>query len=261
MAQYVQTGAVRTWYDEHGDGDPLALLHGALVDARWFEPNLAPLAERFHVYTPERRGHGHTADVEGPITHHGMAEDTIAFLEAVVGGPADLVGHSDGAVVGMLVALQRPDLVNRLVLISGRFDRSGMAVPDRVFDVDQVVQLLGSAYGEVSPDGEAHFPVVVAKVGELMANGPQIDVAELSRIGHRTLVMFSDDDVVTLRHAAQLYEALPNAELAVVPGTSHRLTQEKPHLVNALMLDFLTNEPVPTVAPVRRAAQKSWASS
>ena len=69
MAQYVQTGPVRTWYDEHGDGDPLVLLHGALVDARWFEPNLAPLAERFRVYTPERRGHGHTADVEGPITH------------------------------------------------------------------------------------------------------------------------------------------------------------------------------------------------
>jgi pimeloyl-ACP methyl ester carboxylesterase len=253
MAQYVQTGAVRTWYDDHGDGESLVLLHGGLVDARWFEPNLAPLAERFHVYTPERRGHGHTADVEGPITYRVMADDTIAFLDAVLGGPSDLVGHSDGAVVAMLVAIQRPDLVNRLVMISGGFDKSGEAAPDAEFDVDQVVQFLGTAYGEVSPDGEAHFPVVVAKIGELMKKEPHIDVSELSRIGHRTLVMFSDDDLVTLQHAVEMFEALPNAELAVVPGTSHFLTQEKPHLVNALVLDFLTNEPVPTVAPIRRA--------
>jgi pimeloyl-ACP methyl ester carboxylesterase len=65
--------------------------------------------------------------------------------------------------------------------------------------------------------------------------------------------MFSDDDLMTLSHAVDMYDALPNAELAVVPGTSHFLTQEKPHLVNALLLDFLTNEPVPTVAAIRRA--------
>ena len=253
MAQYVQTGAVRTWYDEHGDGEPLVLLHGGLVDARWFEPNLAPLAEHFHVYTPERRGHGHTPDVEGPITYQLMADDTIAFLDQVVGRPADLVGHSDGAFVAMLVAMQRPDLVNRLVMISGGFDKSGEAAPDMEFDVDQVVQFLGTAYGEVSPDGEAHFPVVVAKIGELMKKEPHIDIAELSRIGHRTLVMFSDDDLVTLQHAVEMFLALPNAEFAVVPGTSHFLTQEKPHLVNALVLDFLTNDPVATVAPIRRA--------
>jgi pimeloyl-ACP methyl ester carboxylesterase len=256
MAQYVQLGDVRTWYDEHGDGGPLVLLHGGLMDARWFEPNLAPLAERFHVYTPERRGHGHTPDVDGPITYQLMADDTIAFLETVVGGAADLVGHSDGAVVAMLVAMQRPDLVNRLVMISGGFDKSGEAAPNAEFDVDEVVQFLGGAYGEVSPDGEEHFPVVVAKVGELMKNEPRMDVSELSRVPHRSLVMFSDDDLMTLSHAVEMFEALPNAELAVVPGTSHFLTQEKPHLVNALLLDFLTREPVATIAPIRRAPRQ-----
>jgi pimeloyl-ACP methyl ester carboxylesterase len=253
MGQRVQTGVVNTWYDEHGAGDPLVLLHGGLVDARWFEPNLAPLAERFHVYTPERRGHGHTADVDGPISYQLMADDTIAFLDAVLGGPADLVGHSDGAVVAMLVAIQRPDLVSRLVMISGGFDKSGEAAPDMEFDVDEVVQFLGRAYGEVSPDGEEHFPVVVAKIGELMKNEPHVDRTELARIRARSLVMFSDDDLVTLAHAVDMFEALPDAELAIVPGTSHFLTQEKPHLVNALLLDFLTNEPVATVAPIRRA--------
>jgi pimeloyl-ACP methyl ester carboxylesterase len=260
MATYVQTGAVSTWYDERGDGDPLVLLHGGLLDARFFEPNVGPLAERFHVYLPERRGQGHTADVEGPITYRLMADDTIAFLEAVVGGPADLVGHSDGAFVAMLVAILRPDLVRRLVMISGGFDKSGEAIPDMGFDVDQVVGFLGKSYGEVSPDGEAHFPVVVAKIAELVKNEPHLDIAELGGISARSLVMFADDDVMTLEHAVRMFDALPNAEFAVVPGTSHFLTREKPHLVNAIVLDFLTNDPVPTVAPVRRA-QNEWASS
>ena len=253
MALYVQLGAVKTWYEEHGDGPPLVLLHGGLVDARVFEPNLAPLAEKFHVYTPERRGHGHTPDVDGPITYQVMAEDTIAFLERVVRAPADLVGHSDGAFVGMLVAMQRPELVNRLVMISGGYNKSGEAMPDAEFDLDQMTQFLGSAYGEVSPDGEAHFPVVAAKIGEMARTEPNLDVSELAKVRQRALVMFSDDDLMTLNHAVDMYHALPTAELAIVPGTSHFLMQEKPQLVNAIVLDFLTNEPVPTVAPIWRA--------
>ncbi|MGW7461758.1 alpha/beta fold hydrolase [Streptomyces sp. NPDC054797] len=254
MGTYVQLGDVRTWYEEHGAGDPLVLMHGGLVDARFFAPNLGPLAEHFHVYTPERRGHGHTPDVPGPITYQLMADDTIAFLETVVGGPADLVGHSDGAFVAMLVAMRRPELVKRLVMISGGFSKAGEAVPDMEWDVDQIFQFLGPAYGEVSPDGIDHFKVVAAKIGEMAAKEPNLQASDLSAVTQRALVMFSDDDLVTMGHVVEMYEALPHAELAVVPGTSHFLTQEKPALVNAIVLDFLTNDPVPTVAAIRRAA-------
>jgi pimeloyl-ACP methyl ester carboxylesterase len=72
-------------------------------------------------------------------------------------------------------------------------------------------------------------------------------------VTQRALVMFSDDDLVTLTHIVEMYDALPTTELAVVPGTSHFLTQEKPHLVNAMLLDFFINEPVPTIAGIRRA--------
>jgi pimeloyl-ACP methyl ester carboxylesterase len=253
MGDYVTQGPARTWYERHGDGDPLVLLHGGMVDARWFEPNLGPLAERFTVYTPELRGHGHTADVEGPITFQAMADDMVAFLEQAVGRPADVLGHSLGAFVWLLVALQRPDLVNRLVLISGGFSKDGEAVPDAPWDVDLIEQFLGPAYAEVSPDGAAHFRVVATKIGELAKNEPYLPVTELAKIRNRTLLMLGDDDIVTLDHLVEMYEAMPNAELAVVPGTSHFLTQEKPELVNRLVLDFLTLDPVPTVAPVRRA--------
>ncbi|WP_030558851.1 alpha/beta fold hydrolase [Streptomyces aureocirculatus] len=255
MGTYVQLGDVKTWYDEHGEGEPLVLMHGGLVDARFFEPNLAPLAAHFHVYTPERRGHGHTPDVEGPITYQLMADDTVAFLEQVVGEPADLVGHSDGALVAMLVAMRRPDLVKRVVLISGGFNKAGEAAPDAEWDVDAIFEFLGPTYAEVSPDGLEHFRVVATKIGEMAAREPDLQASELAAVTRRTLVMFSDDDLVTMRHAVEMYEALPNAELAVVPGTSHFLTQEKPDLVNALVLDFLsTDKPVRTIAPIRRAA-------
>jgi pimeloyl-ACP methyl ester carboxylesterase len=255
MATYVQLGAVKTWYDERGEGEPLVLLHGGLVDARFFAPNLSALAEHLHLYTPERRGHGHTPDAEGPITYQLMTDDTIAFLETVVGQPADLVGHSDGAFVAMLVAMQRPELVKRLVMISGGFNKSGEAAPDAEWNVDQLAEFLGPAYGEVSPDGIDHFKVVATKIGEMAAVEPNLQASELAKVTQRSLVMFSDDDLVTLTHAVEMYDALPNAELAIVPGTSHFLTQEKPELVNKLLVDFLTKEPVATVAPIRRAPE------
>src|SRR5204862_3977318 len=161
--------------------------------ASFFEKNIGPLAERFHVYTPERRGHGHTPDVEGPITYDLMAEDTIAFLDAVVGEPAHLVGHGDGAFVAMLVAMRRPDLARDLVIVSGGFNKSGEAAPEAEFDVDQITQFLGPAYGEVSPDGEEHFPVVAEKIKRMAETEPALDQSARSALRCRTLVMRSDD--------------------------------------------------------------------
>lgn len=253
MGQYVQAGGVRTWYDEHGAGEALVLLHGGAVDSRFFEHNLPALAERFHVYTPERRGHGHTPDVEGPITYELMAQDTIAFLDTVVRGPSHLVGHSDGSVVAMLVAMHRPDLVRRLVLISGGFHHDGLLPGADQLEVDPIVEFLGRSYGEVSPDGEEHFRVVVEKIARMAAEEPTLERSALGAIQSRTLVMVADDDIMRLEHVLDMYDAIEDVELAIVPGTSHFLIQEKPALCNAIILDFLTNEPVETVAPMRRA--------
>jgi pimeloyl-ACP methyl ester carboxylesterase len=256
MAQYVLLGEVRTWYDQRGKGEPLLLMHGGLVDARFFDKNVGALAERFQVFLPERRGQGHTPDVDGPITYETMARDTIAFLETVVGGPAHLVGHSDGAVTAMLAAMRRPELVRRLVLVSGGFHHDGLMPGMDEIDVDQVTDYLADAYAEVSPDGRDHFRVVAEKIARLGAEEPTLDRSELGAISSRTLVMFGDDDLVTLEHVIAMYGAIPGSELAIVPGTSHFLLQEKPALCNAIILEFLTTEPVPTVAPIRRAANR-----
>jgi pimeloyl-ACP methyl ester carboxylesterase len=240
MANYVDLRGVRTWYDGHGSGEPLVLLHGGVSDARFFDQNIGTLAERLRVFAPDRRGHGRTPDVEGSFTFEAMTEDTIAFVEDVVGGPAHLVGHSNGAFVALLVALSRPELVNRLVMISGGFHRDGLVPIAREFDVDAVVEALGPSYGEVSPDGEEHFRVVAEKAAELESKEPALDVKELGRVEARTLLMFGDDDLVTMEHVNATYAGIPGSELAIVPGTSHFLLQEKPELCNRIIVEFLT---------------------
>ena len=251
MAGYVELPGVRTWYDERGSGEPLVLLHGGLADARFFERNVGPLAERFHVLATDQRGHGHTGDVEGPITFDLMPQDTIAFLETVLNRPAHVVGHSNGAFVALLIA--RPELVHRLVLVSGGFHRDGFVRVGDQFDVDAVVAALGPSYGEVSPDGEQRFRVVAEKMAELERREPALPESELQKVEARTLVMFGDDDLVTMEQVNATYEGIPDSELAIVPGTSHFLLQEKPALCNDIIVQFLTEDPVPTVAPIRRA--------
>lgn len=252
MAGYVELGEVRTWYDDQGEGEPIALLHPGGADARAWRPNLDALAAHFHVFTPERRGHGRTPDVEGPITYELMAGDTIAFLEQVVGGPAHLVGCSAGANVALLVALRRPDLARRVVLVSGVFHRDGW-LPDAIDPDASPPEVLARGYAELSPDGAGHFPVVSAKLARMNWEEPTLTATDLSAVTSRTLVMTGDDDEVTLEHAIAMYRALPDGELAVVPGTSHGLLHEKPALCNRIIVDFLTTDPVTTIAPVRRA--------
>ncbi|MBV1849418.1 alpha/beta fold hydrolase [Catellatospora tritici] len=247
-ARYVDLNGVHTWYDQRGAGEPVVLLHGALIDSRCFDGNLATLADRFALYLPERRGHGHTADPGGPISAHLMAEDTVAFLDAVT-GPVRLVGYSAGAVVALLVALARPDLVERLVLISGAYHRDGWLLPPaRPADIPRVIY---DAHGEVSPDGAEHLAVVVDKIAAT-ADELALTEAELKAVRCRALVLVGDDDAVSPQHTLSLYHALPQAQLAVLPNASHTLLLEQPDLCTRLVADFLTGEPAPTLMPVRR---------
>jgi pimeloyl-ACP methyl ester carboxylesterase len=252
VADYVRLNGVPTWYDDRGEGDPLVLLHGGFSDSRDFAGNLDRLADRFRLFMPERRGHGHTPDADGPITHDLMADDTIAFLEDIVGGPAHVAGYSDGATLATLIALRRPDLVRRLVLISGGFHPSGwIFLPDANAEMPpQIVE----AYGEVSPDGVEHLPVVAGKLARAAAEDPGLEASELAGISSRTLVLAADDDLVHLEHTIALYRGIRDSELAVVPGTSHPLLMEKPELCLTLVTDFLTTDPVPTLVPIRRAS-------
>lgn len=251
MSTYTRLGEVDLWHDEKGAGEPVVLLHGGFSDSRDFTGNLDALASDAHLHLPDRRGHGHTADVPGPITIENMAADVTAFTEQVVGGPAAMVGYSAGASVALWVAAHRPDLVTALVLVSCAFDPAGLLVrPDVGGEFPpQVVD----AYGEVSPDGAGHFPVIARKIAESVDDGAPLTPADLARVTCPTLVVAADDDIVTLEHTVELYRALSDGHLAVVPGASHLLLHEHPDLCTRLVRDFLAGRRGPRLMPVSRA--------
>jgi pimeloyl-ACP methyl ester carboxylesterase len=257
MADYIELNGIRTWYDEQGAGEPLVLLHpgGIGVDSRAFGPNLAALTSRFRVFLPERRGHGHTPDAEGSYSYELMADDTIRFLELIVGSSTRLLGMSDGAIVALMVTLKRPDLVERLICAAGVFNNNGWA-EGVIEPIDEPPEFLITSYKKFSPDGIEHLPVVLKKLNEMHTNGPKLTPKNLQKISCRTLVMIGDDDEVILEHAIDFYRNLPKGELAVIPGTSHGLLVEKPELCNKIMVDFLTLDPITTLAPIRREAKR-----
>lgn len=239
------------WYQELGAGDPLVMLHpgGAGVDSRALEPQASALCDRFRIYLPEQRGHGRTPDIEGPLSFDRMAVDTIDFIEKVVQEPTDLLGCSDGATLALIVALRRPDLVKRLVFATGVFHRNGWH--DGVLDGDPP-NFLRDRYAELSPDGADHYPAVVAKLAEMHAQEPTLGTHDLQGLRMPTLLLVADDDEVRFEHVVDMFRNIPDAELAVVPGTSHGLLVEKPALCNLIVSQFLTAEPIQTLAPIRR---------
>jgi len=237
----IALGEFDTYYEADGDGPPLVLLHPGLADARAFERNAHGLAEHRRVYRPDRRGHGRTPDVDGPISYAGMADDTLAFLEQVVGGPAPLLGHSDGAPVALLAALKRPDLVPALVLGAGVFHHDGWA-PGAIDMDDELRAFFRDYRAEVVPQPE-RFDAVVEKLDRMHREEPTLTPADLAAYSGRALVMVGDGDwEIPIAHTLALRDGL-RAQLAVVPGTGHGLFAEKPALCNRIVIDFLEEQP------------------
>ena len=242
MSAYVKLNDIDMYYEEDGEGEPLVLLPPGLADSRAFEGNVPGLAERFTVYRPDPRGHGRTADVDGPISYARMADDAVAFLEQVVGGPAHLLGHSVGAPVALHVAIERPDLVTRLVFSAGVFHHDGWA-PGAIDLPDDVVAFLTDYWGAVAPQGRAHFPVVKDKVDRMNREEPTLTVEDLAGYPNPTLIMVGDRDwEIPFQHTLQMRDALPDAQLAVIPGGGHGFLADKVELCNHIVIDFLTED-------------------
>lgn len=255
MESYVEVNGVLTWYERAGAGDPLLLLHpgGAGVDSRAWSPNIEAFRTRFTTFTPDRRAHGRTPDVAGPITFEVMADDTVGFVEAVIGEPAHLAlqrrcdrcspPRAAPARLGPQARIHRSPLPPRG--LGARRDRSGA----------RTARVPGGELRRDLPGRPRPLSSRRRESARMHQEGPTLKTSYLGGIQARTLVMVADDDEVTLEHAISMYRAIPDSELAVVPGTSHGLLVEKPQLCNLMILDFLTSDAVPTVAPIRRLSR------
>lgn len=251
MGAYVQINGVKTWFEDSGSGEPVVLLHGGLVDGRNFEGNLAELCEQRRVLIPDRRAHGRSHDDGGPLDLDTLTDDAAAFIETVAGGPVTLVGYSAGAMIALRVAIRRPDLVNRLVLISGAFDTAGMLFRPSL-DGPPPSPLV-EAHSQVSPYGADHFGTVLRRIVHSAQNDAPLAETEVSSVRCPALVMCADDDLVTLEHTLTLYRAIPGSQLAVVPGSSHLLLHEQPETCRRIVTSFLDSPEADTFMPIRRS--------
>ena len=245
---YLDVAGVHTYYEVSGAGDPVVLLHGGMATAETFDAQAAELSRHYRVYVAERRGHGRTPDVPGPLTYDIMAEDNVAFLRALDLAPAHLVGWSDGAAVGLLTAWRYPELVRKLVYIGQNVTRDGLRPEYRALSelsVEQLPPMLAQMYAAVSPDGPEHFKVVFDRLRPSLTSDLTLPMERLGEVSTPTLVMMGDDDILSVEHADDIHNRLADAQLAIVPGTSHALPMEKPDLVNRLILDFLADAQTP----------------
>ena len=255
MGERVEINGHPTWVDQRGEtGDTVLVLHGGMSNSDTVLEALgAQLAARHRLVAFDRRGHGYTADTDAPFHYDDMATETIGVLEEVVHGPAHLVGWSDGGIVGLLVALRRPDLVTRLAVIGVNFHFDGI-LPMEMDPDSPVPAMMLQSYAERSPDGEAHFGDVFEKFLLMATTEPTLTVDDLAKVSVPTLVMVGDDDLITLAHTCALYEALPAGQLCVVPRASHALPLEYPDETARVLLSFLEADvPPETMMPVRRA--------
>lgn len=256
MGERIAIDGHDTWVEQRGDGaETVLLLHGGMSNSDALLDGIgAILGATRRIVAFDRRGHGHTADTADAFHYDTMATETIGVLEQVVGGPAHLVGWSDGGIVGLLVAMRRPDLVDRLVVIGANFHYDGIHPLD--FDPEsELAVAMMEGYGERSPDGPEHFTDVAAKFMTMATTEPSLTTGDLAVIAAPTLVMAGDDDLIRLDHTCALYEALSIGQLAIVPGTSHALPIERPELVAALIATFLDGPAVAeTLMAVRRAS-------
>lgn len=253
MGRYVDVDGVATWVDERGEGDVVALLHGGFGHGGEWKAYLGPLVDAgYRVVVPDRRGHGRTADTSAAFGYGAMVTETARLLEALGATPAHVVGFSDGANVGFLLALEHPGLVRSLVAVGGNFHHDGLLARALVL-TPELEAAVRPAYARLSPDGPGHWPVIAEKTLRLWATEPTLTSAELSRIVCRTLVLGGDDEVVRLEHLLATYDAIRSAQLCVVPAATHGVLFEKPDLVVRLLLDFLGGVDPPQLFPVRRA--------
>jgi pimeloyl-ACP methyl ester carboxylesterase len=256
MAAFVDIDGHSTWVDDRGgSGESLLLLHGGLSNSDELLDGVGSGLTDFRVVAFDRRGHGYTADTDAEFHYADMASETIRVLESVVDGRAHLVGWSDGGIVALLVALARPELVDKIVVIGTNYHRDGMT-PIEPDPNSPFMQAIGAGYVQRSPDGPEHLDAVFGKSFALFDSEPTLTTTDLADISHPALVVVGDDDLVTLAHTCSLYEALPRGQLAVVPGASHALPIEQPARLADLIREFLAaTGPPDTLFPVRRAGQ------
>lgn len=228
-AGYASVNGLRMYYETHGTPvagvPPLVLVHGGGSTIHTtFGQVLPALAASRQVIGVETQGHGHTADIDRPLTFEQDADDVAALVRQLGFEQADFFGFSNGGNVVLQIAIRHRDIVRKLVVASAFVANDGIYPEVRASfahgTVDNMPAALRSAYDSAAPD-PGHLPVLVAKLMRRLTEFRDWSPEDIRSIAAPTLVMVGDADVIRPEHAVQMQRLLPHAELAIFPGTEH----------------------------------------
>jgi pimeloyl-ACP methyl ester carboxylesterase len=246
--QLYHVNGIQMYVEMSGSGSPIVFLHGGLSD---FDDSFAAQKAYFAAFRTvigvDQRGHGRSPDTDQAFSYKQMADDTAALLQQMKVGRVDIIGHSDGGNVGLLLARYHPELVRRLVIsgANSRGDYDGWLAYLR-FRFSSEERFAADAgphererYARVSPDGVQHWPTMLAKTKALWATRVVIDTVDLAAIQIPVLVMSGDHDVIPLEETLEIFRQLPHGQLCILPATGHSTMKDRPDEFNRLTRLFL----------------------
>jgi pimeloyl-ACP methyl ester carboxylesterase len=251
--RYFEVRGAKLYTQTYGHGAPIIFLHGGTV---FFDNNFANQRDYFATYRTvigiDQRGHGHSPDGPWSLSYKMMADDTAAIIEQLGLGAVDIVGHSDGADLALILARDHPKLVRRLV-ISGANLRADLSPDEKQRhqwspeQLEKHVRATANSlppsfridYGKVSPDGPDHWMTLVTKCYEMWLEPIVIEPVDLKRISIPVLVMAGDHDFTSIEENAEIFRALPHAQLFILPASNHGTFNSRPALVNLAIREFL----------------------
>ena len=252
---YVLVNGLNMYYEIHGTGQPLVLLHGAFSAIGTSFGNVLPgLAKSRRVIAFEMQAHGRTADIERPLSMEQMADDTVAALEQLGIENADFFGFSMGAGVALRIAIRRPEVVRKLVLASVTYNESGVhpGLMDGLAEMKPEM-MHGSPWHEeyvrIAPRSE-DFARLFAKKTQMDREIQDLHAEAIEAIGAPTLLVIGDSDIVRPEHAVEMFRllgggvmgdlaGLPRSQLAVLPGTTHATLVERGEWLGSMITEFL----------------------
>jgi pimeloyl-ACP methyl ester carboxylesterase len=272
---HLEVNGIRLWHEVYGDGPPVIVLHGGLMTIPEMMPLIAPLSKGRKVVAVELQGHGRSPDTERPLTLSTLGDDVAAIIDALQLGKTDIVGYSFGADAGLRAAIQHPDKVRRLVVVSTahKFDAWYPEVQQGMASVSAGLAgaLKDTPTGRFArewPDPK-RFPQFLDKMGRMMGEAYDWS-ADVARLPMPVMLAFADHDSVSQRHIADFFALLgggisepgwqntkfTKARLAIIPGYSHYnfiASPELPPAVERFLADPMTNSGEGAVAASKAA--------
>jgi pimeloyl-ACP methyl ester carboxylesterase len=237
---YAAVNGLNMYYEIHGEGPPLLLLHGGTgsIPTKW----IPFFSSQFRVIAMEQMGHGRTADVvDRPFHFHDMAEDTVELMRQLGIENAVIVGYSDGGIISIDMAIHHPERVTKLAITGANSRTDGYTAENlewaRSFKPAELP--VSNAYARLSPDGADHWPIVLGRLQRMWLVEPNFTREEMQSIKAPTLIIIGDADIVTPEHAVELFRTIPTAQLCVVPHAGHGVMPKETIL--AFFNEVLTN--------------------